>query len=220
METNGCFFPDELEYSPDMNIWFRKVREGLYSMGMTAAILWTAGKPLKLVLRKKGDEVPEGKSIGSVEGRKYFDVLRMPFSCRIVEINREAGNSITPSTRSIYGVHWLAIVEATQAGDAPAGLLSGAAARKAADEKVISLRLQCFSELPDTEMVEIGSECSAVLARLSQIMEGKQKGYAVHLVTDDITSPMEMVRWSDESGNRLAETRKVDNIYHFIAVRA
>lgn len=220
MEKNGCLFPDGLEYSPDMNLWFRRESDGVYRTGMTAAVLWTAGKPLKVVLKGKGEEVPAGKSIGSVEGRKYFDMLRMPFSCMIIEVNQESGEDSAPSSKSIYGEHWLALVEATEKADAAAILLSGADAAKMANEKVLSLRLQCFSELPDTEMVEIGNECSAVLARLSQIMEGKQKGYTVHLVTDDITSPIEMVRWSDESGNRLAETRKVDSIYHFIAVRA
>ncbi len=219
METEGCYFPDELEYTNDMNLWLRKEKSGRYRIGMTSALLWTAGKPVKVLMKEKGTAVAEGKSVGSVEGRKFFDTLRVPFGCTIEEVNTNIDEGSRLSTASIYGEHWLAVVEVTTEAGISEFIVSGREVRERAIEKVRSLRLHCFSELPDAEMVEIGSECSAVMARLSQLMENRDEGFAVHLVTDDVTAPIEMVRWSDETGNRLAETRKTDNVYHFIAVK-
>lgn len=220
MEINGCFFPEDLFYAPDMNIWLSpEGDEGDYRVGITSAVLWTAGKPFKTVLKSPGTEVGEGKSIGSVESPKFFDTIRMPFECSVVSINSRATGSEPYDSRSVYGEHWLAVVRPATGLDATSKIVRGGLAREKAREKVESLRLNCFSLLPDREMVEIGTECSAVLAKLSELMENREKGFTVHLVTDDVTSPIEMVRWSDESGNTVAETRKVENIYHFLAVK-
>ena len=220
MEANGCVFPEGLEYSPDMNLWFRKERHSdSYRVGMTSALLWLAGKQSKITLKPAGTAVGEGKSIGSIETPRFFDTMRVPFPCVIENINGRVASGETVGTRSIYEEHWLAVVAVGTRTGPQERLVSGEVARNAAVERVEALRLQCFAELPDVDMVEIGSECSAVLSRLSHLVENKEKGFTVHLVTDDLTSPIEMVRWADETGNRLLETRKIVNIYHFIAVR-
>ena len=218
METNGCVFPEELHYTVDMNLWVRKLeKQGSWRIGMTQALLWTAGKPIRILLKSTGTVVEEGKSIGSIESGRFFDTMRVPFRCTVAGTNELEGRRITPS--SIYREHWLATLSVEDDGDVLSSTITGSVAGKAAAEKVRALRLRCFSELPDTEMVEIGTECSAVLARLNQLMENREKGFTVHLVTDDVTSPIEMVRWSDETRNRLVETRKVDSIYHFLVVK-
>lgn len=220
MEINGCLFPEGLYYSDDMNIWLvPEGNQGDYRVGITSAVLWTAGKPIKTMLKELGTLVGEGKSIGSVESPRFFDTLRMPFECTIVSLNSNAAKGSDLDSNSIYERDWLAIVRPAAVANAASRLLVGDRAKEKAKEKVLSLRLNCFSLLPDREMVEIGTECSAVLAKLNELMEDEGKGFTVHLVTDDVTSPMEMVRWSDESGNRIAETRKLENIYHFIAVK-
>jgi len=38
----------------------------------------------------------------------------------------------------------------------------------------------------------------------------------VHLVTDDPTSPIEMVRWSDQTGQPVIDQRKEGNLFHFL----
>lgn len=220
MEVNGCYFPEDLYYSPDMNIWLeREGDRGEYRIGITSAVLWTAGKPLRIVLKASGTEIGEGKSVGSIESPKFFDTIRVPFECSIVSVNSQAARRAEFDSRSVYGEHWLVVVRAAPGLDAASRLVKGDSVRDKAMEKVLSLRLNCFSLLPDREMVEIGTECSAVLVRLNELMEKEEKGFAVHLVTDDVTSPIEMVRWSDESGNRIVESRRVGNIYHFLVVK-
>jgi TusA-related sulfurtransferase len=38
----------------------------------------------------------------------------------------------------------------------------------------------------------------------------------VHVVSDDPFAEIEMVRWSDRSGNELVEAKQEGNLYHFI----
>ena len=74
----------------------------------------------------------------------------------------------------------------------------------------------CFAAFPDYEIFQIGVECAATLAKLDELLEKISIGKTVHLVSDDITADLEMVRWSDQTGQSLLETRKEGNLFHFI----
>jgi glycine cleavage system H protein len=88
------------------------------------------------------------------------------------------------------------------------------------EEKVRSqireLHVRCFRAYPDYEMWEIGVECGAVLVRLNELMARCLLGEVVHVVSDDSTADIEMVRWSDETGQALLESRREDSLFHFI----
>ncbi len=218
MECNGCLFPDDLLYADDAELWLRPDGSD-YVVGMTSAVLWTAGKGAKLSLKARGSLVRSGKSLATIESVKYFGSLRTPFDCLIVDVN--ASLSSEPlTTSSIYGRDWLAVVRAVDPDGARARLVSGASAHVLFERKISSLHLNCFAALPDVEMLEIGTECNAVLTRLNEAFSGKGANYVVHLVTDDPTSPIEMIRWSDETGNKIKERKKIDNLFHFTLVRA
>jgi len=82
------------------------------------------------------------------------------------------------------------------------------------------LGVRCFAEFPDLEMFEIGVECSAVLVKLNEVLDRSPSGTVVHIVSDDSSADVEMQRWSDQTGNRVLESRKEGNLYHFIAKKA
>jgi len=65
-------------------------------------------------------------------------------------------------------------------------------------------------------MFEIGVECSATLAKLDELLEKTPPGEVIHLVSDDPTADIEMLRWSEDKGQSLLETRKEGNLLHFI----
>jgi TusA-related sulfurtransferase len=65
-------------------------------------------------------------------------------------------------------------------------------------------------------MFEIGVECAATLTKLDQLLTEIQMDEVVHLVSDDPTADLEMIRWSEENGQSLLEMRREDNLYHFI----
>ena len=83
-------------------------------------------------------------------------------------------------------------------------------------KQIAALRIRCFAAFPDFEMFEIGLECSAVLAKLNELLTRIEVGAVVHLVTDDPTSPIEMVRWSDQTGQPVIDERKEGNLFHFL----
>jgi glycine cleavage system H protein len=43
-----------------------------------------------------------------------------------------------------------------------------------------------------------------------------ETGEIVHMVSDDKTADLEMIRWSEESGQSILETRPEGNLLHII----
>jgi glycine cleavage system H protein len=82
--------------------------------------------------------------------------------------------------------------------------------------QIRELRVRCFKAFPDYEMWEIGVECAGVLVRLNDLMGQSSLNEVVHVVSDDPTADIEMVRWSDETGQQLLESRKEGKLMHFI----
>src|SRR2546427_212241 len=62
----------------------------------------------------------------------------------------------------------------------------------------------------------IGIECAAILVKLNELLTQVRVGEVVHLVTDDPTSPIEMVRWSDQTGQPVIDERREGNLFHFL----
>jgi glycine cleavage system H protein len=83
-------------------------------------------------------------------------------------------------------------------------------------KRIAEFHARCFKAFPDHEMYEIGTECSAVLVRLNELLASALVGDVVHLVTDDPTSYVEMVRWTDQTGHGLVDWRREGNLFHFI----
>jgi TusA-related sulfurtransferase len=65
-------------------------------------------------------------------------------------------------------------------------------------------------------MYEIGVECAATLTKLDELISKIEIGEVIHLVSDDKTADLEMIRWSQESGQSILETRPEENLLHFI----
>ncbi|MDW3654829.1 MAG: sulfurtransferase TusA family protein, partial [Nitrososphaeraceae archaeon] len=78
------------------------------------------------------------------------------------------------------------------------------------------LHVRCFSAFPDYEMFEIGVECAATLTKLDELIGKINMGNVVHVVSDDTSADLEMIRWSEERGQDLLESRKEGNLFHFI----
>jgi len=94
------------------------------------------------------------------------------------------------------------------------------AAAEALRRQIATLRVHCFAAVPDFDMHEIGIECAAVLAKLTELILRIEPGDVVHLVTDDPTAPIEMVRWSDQTGQPVIDSRKEGDLYHFLVRKA
>ena len=83
-------------------------------------------------------------------------------------------------------------------------------------DQIRALRVHCFAAFPDYDLIEIGTECAAVLTKLDDLINRIEPGEVVHIVSDDSTAPIEMVRWSDRANQPVLETRKEGALYHFL----
>ncbi len=214
MKIEQCNFPDDLLYDVERNMWVRTEDRGP-RVGVNTILVWVLGVPTSVRLKPVGTKVSLGQSIGSIEGSRHFDVVRAPLSGVIETTNAALSKEPRILTKDPYGAGWIAKITPSN----PAELNGLPKLPAAADEigrRVRELRVHCFAEFPDYEMFEIGVECSAVLVKLNELLEKSDPETVVHVVSDDSSADIEMIRWSDQTGQSVIESRKEGNLYHFI----
>jgi TusA-related sulfurtransferase len=117
---------------------------------------------------------------------------------------------------SSYGEGWIVRLKPLNFQGEKDLLSRATDATEAFRKKISEFHARCFKAFPDHEMYEIGTECSAVLVHLNELLATVPGGDVVHLVTDDPTSYVEMVRWTDQTGHGLVDWRQEGNLFHFI----
>jgi glycine cleavage system H lipoate-binding protein/TusA-related sulfurtransferase len=199
------------------NVWLQEIGSTDHGkrmlMGITSVFVFVAGKITGVKFRQVS-EVEGGRSLATIESVKYFGSVNSPVAGRIAGFNEKLLSN--PGALSVAPYDsWIAEYERVDSASLEK-LPFGEKASDALLSRIKELRVRCFSFLPDEEMYAIGSECVTTLANLDELLEKRPGGYVVHLVTDDPTADIELVRWSMQTGNELAETRREDNLYHFI----
>jgi glycine cleavage system H protein len=217
LNIDHCEFPEDLFYDVENNVWFQQFESGTGKMvgrtGISTILLFLAGKITGVKFRSC-HEANKGQSLASIETIRYFGAVRSPVKGRVLRFNETLLSEPSRISKSPYET-WIAEFESFDV-DSLHGLLFGLEAKEKLLSRIKDLRIRCFKLLPDEEMYSIGSECTTTLANLSELLANKPKDYVVHLVTDDATADIEMVRWSMQTGNELVESRKEENLYHFI----
>jgi glycine cleavage system H lipoate-binding protein/TusA-related sulfurtransferase len=214
MEIRNCVFDDAALYDVENHVWLKPSGEDLL-MGVDAVILWLSGPLHSVTLPKPGDVLQRGRVFGSLESARHFDVIRSPVSCIIKEINSNVLLNPLAVNKDPYNSGWLARVSPLNMDELK--LLKKAEEASSQLEQLIdTFRIHCFKEFPDQELYEIGVECSAALVRLNDLLARSEPGTVVHIVTDDPLADIEMVRWADQTGNILVESRTEGNLKHFL----
>lgn len=184
-------------------------------IGITSILAYVAGRLTSVRIRPEGTEVEKGKSVASIESLKYFGVVRSPARGRIVEVNRLIASKPKVVNDHPYTDGWIALLEVYDSKDLD--LLEPIdECRDRLAEKIKAMHVRCFSAFPDHEMVEIGVECAAVIPKLDELIARIEKREVVHIVSDDPTADIEIVRWSEERGHELLEIRREDPLIHMI----
>jgi glycine cleavage system H protein len=212
LKIEGCEYPDSLLYDVDAGTWANKEGDE-FRIGLAPHLSWISGGFTSVSFKNSGTHVEIGKSLGSVEGPKHFDVVRAPFDCAIRKVNSRLTSEPKLVNKDPFGAGWFALLE--QSGPT-SRLLTPAEAMSSITTIVRRLGVRCFAEFPDIEMFEIGTECSAVLVKLNELMEKSRQGTVVHIVSDDPTSDIEIARWEHETENKLVESRLEERLHHFI----
>ena len=217
MNLDHCEFPEDRFYDVENDTWFQVLEnqgKRIGRVGISTILVFLSGKITSVKYRPLVEEIERGKSIATLESIKYVGAVRSPVDGMVSQLNEDLILNPEPLWKSPYE-SWIAEYESFDAKSL--GVLKyGAEARNGLVERIKELHVRCFKQLPDEEMFSIGTECTTTLANLNELLKEKPAEYVVHLVTDDPTADIEMVRWSMQTRNELLESRKEGNLEHFI----
>jgi glycine cleavage system H protein len=214
MKIDNCLFPEDLLYDTENFVWISN-KEKAVTIGITSIMASIAGKLSSIKLKPVGTKLEKDKSCGVLESAKYFGVVRTPVSGIIVQVNKSLIDKPKLANDFPYTEGWFVKIDPSDIGDLKA-LETIENCHDKMSLAIQKLRVRCFAAFPDHEMFEIGVECSATLAKLDELLEKIPAGEVIHLVSDDPTADLEMIRWSEQKGQSLLEMRNEGNLFHFI----
>jgi glycine cleavage system H protein len=214
MRINDCDFPDDRLYDVQNHTWLVP-GEAEDTVGIDSVLSWISGGFTAVSFKPVGSVVRAGDSLGWVEGPRHFDVVRAPESCTLVAVNAALLSNPRLLNKDPYRAGWFAKIRRSP-GESLSTLSEPSAAEPRLRATVEELRVHCFVEYPDQELVEIGVECAAVLVQLNEVLSRTEVGTVVHVVSDDPTAEIEMERWSDETRNEILEIKKEGALFHFV----
>lgn len=224
MRINHCDFPEGILYDLDNYIWIKRdgTDPSIVMLGVTPILISLAGKLTKIKLKEIGAIIEKNKSVGSIESLRYFGMVRCPLKGEIIEVNNTLSDNPKTANDFPYNEGWFVKIK-IQNSDSNMESELKSYTLKLIDEchdeikKIMEkLHVRCFAAFPDYEMFEIGVECAATLTKLDELIGKINTGNVVHVVSDDTSADLEMIRWSEERGQDLLETRKEANLFHFI----
>jgi glycine cleavage system H lipoate-binding protein/TusA-related sulfurtransferase len=216
LEIDHCIFPDELLYDLENNTWLRVEEDGEVTIGVTSVLPAIAGKLTLARLKAVGIDIQRGKSLGTLESQKFVGPIPSPVSGTLVKTNGLVVDKPRIINDSPYEDGWIARIRPSQLALERILLSKSSESRIPLRQKIAEFHVRCFKAFADHEVSEIGTECSAVLVRLDDLLATLSIGEVVHLISDDPTAYVEMVAWSERTGQSLVDWRKEGNLFHFI----
>jgi len=216
LEIDHCIFPDDLLYDLENNTWLRVEEDGEVTIGVTSVLPAIAGKLTSARLKAVGIDIQRGQSLGTLESLKFVGPIPSPVSGTLVKTNGLVVDKPRIINDAPYEDGWIARLRPSQLKLERILLSKSGESKIPLRQKIAEFHVRCFKAFPDHEMSEIGTECSAVLIRLNELLATISVGEVVHLVSDDPTAYVEMVVWSERTGQSLVDWRKEGNLFHFI----
>lgn len=217
VEVLGCELPDDCWVDLEDDVWWRWDPDGrTATIGLLASLAAFAGAFREVSYRPVTGELPRGRSVATVESVRFTGAVRVPLDVEILERNPELPEHPRWLNDRPYTDGWVARVRPIRPEDVPRFLERPDTVRVRLEETIRSRHVRCWPKFPDAELFEVGSECSAVLARLNEELARRVPGEAILLVTDDPTSPIEMVRWTDRTGHPVLAHRADGPVHQFL----
>ncbi len=218
VDVGGCPLPEDRLYDLEHDVWWAAdpSGDGSARVGVLGTLAAFAGPFREVTFRPVDGRVARGRSVATVESARFTGAVRLPVDAVVV-----ARNDALPARPRLlndapYGDGWVVRVRPDRPDDPARFLESAAAVAGRLAEQIRVRRIRCWPQTPDLELFEIGIECSAVLTALNDELARQPAGTAVLLVTDDPTSPIEMVRWSDQTGHPVLAHRAEGTLHQFL----
>jgi glycine cleavage system H protein len=217
MEIDGCALPEDRLYDLEQDVWWAEDAEGgAARVGMLGTLAAFAGPFQSFAFRAVNGTVGRGRSVATVESFRYTGAVRLPVDAVVLERNEALVRRPRLLNDAPYGDGWVVRVRPIRPEEPAQRLETASAISARLTERIRVQRIRCWPVTPDLEMFEIGLECSAVLTKLNEELARRPAGDALLLVTDDPTSPIEMVRWSDQTGHSVLAHRREGPLHHFL----
>ncbi|MCI4321698.1 MAG: hypothetical protein L3K18_06280 [Thermoplasmata archaeon] len=216
MDVEGCPLPEDRRYDLENDVWVAESPgTDRLTVGMMAPLASFAGKFIALTFRDLSGPQPRGRSVATAESVRFTGAVRLPVAGTVHERNDAVRSRPKLLNDFPYSDGWVVRVVPSDRDEFTALPTADQVAAEVR-RKVREMRIHCLPAAPDVEMFEIGAECQAILVRLDEEIGGRAVGDVVHLVTDDPTAAIEMVRWSDRSGYPVLHQWVEDHLSHFL----
>ncbi len=215
MEVHHCEFADDVLYDEDFNVWV-KLEDAYAVLGITSIHSALAGKLTAVKFKELGTKIQKGHVVATMESVKYFGAVRTPLTGMLIEVNDQLAKDPELANDNPYDKGWFVKIGFSSLEDEGEDLNNPKNSVDKIELKIRELGVRCFKAFPDYEMWEIGVECASVLSKLGDAMERCKVGDVVHVVSDDKFADIEIARWSDQTGQALLESRREDELMHFI----
>ncbi len=217
MEVEGCELPEDRRYDMEHDLWYRPLENGpLAEVGILSSLASFAGKFTSVSFRPVEGPMAAGRSVATIESVRFTGAVRLPVDAVVMERNQALLARPKLLNDSPYDRGWVVRIRPTSATGPPPQLETADAVSERLRARILELGVHCYPAAPDVELFEIGAECAAILARLDEELEARAPEDIVLLVTDDPTSPIEMVRWEDRSGHSVLMHRQDRTLHQFL----
>jgi glycine cleavage system H protein len=128
--VRGCPFPEHLLYDVENHVWYERLEDGAFRIGMTAVAVALAGEVLAFTPRRVGRPVEAGRACATVESGKWIGPARICFDGVVEAVNEPMIERPYLANQDCYGIGWMLVARPDD--DAPiAALVSGNAIAEA-----------------------------------------------------------------------------------------
>jgi glycine cleavage system H protein len=220
MDVSGCLVPEDRLYDLEHEVWWKLEDGGATArLGVMATFGAFAGPFRELVFRPVDGPLARGRSIATVESVRLIGAVRLPHAAEVIDRNPEVARRPRLLNDEPYDAGWIVRVRPGEFSSDPDGLETAVQVAGRLEERIRTRRVRCWPRTPEVELSEIGLECSAVLVKLNEELAHHAVGEAIVLVTDDPSSPIEMVRWTDQTGHAVLAHRREGDLHQFLVQR-
>jgi glycine cleavage system H protein len=216
MKIDSCIFPEDLLYDVENLVWADSKANKVVTIGITALLSSISGRISTIKIKDTGTRIENGKGLATIESNKYFGVIRAPFTGTIIEVNDSILQRPKLGNDFPYSEGWFVKMEPSSVNQYRRNLQPIEECHDKIKMIIDNLHIRCFVAYPDYEMYEIGVECAATLTKLDEMVSRINLGEIIHVVSDDKTADLEITRWSEDSGQKILETRPEGNLLHII----
>ena len=210
----NCIFPTNYFYDLDNFTWIKSIDMPddkrndvkLVLLGITPVYSYITGRILKFKTKPVGTDIIRNRSLITVESLNHFGIIRSSVSGNIVEINQEIIHNPKVVNDSPFERGWIAKIKTKDNLESLDSIKTIDECKDEMESQIKKFNVKCFKSFPDFHMFELGTECSATLAKLDEFMVKNMRiGHVIRLVSDDPTADLELLRWADQNKQEIIE---------------